>query len=124
MNTIEEALDRLAELRAAQDAARIQWEQLRDEIMAPLRDKLNALDMEFGEKVRAAADNADELEMQIREQVLNAGHSVKGTRMTAVWSKGRVSWDTKKLDGLMIALPQLAACRSEGAPSVSIRVAR
>lgn len=62
-----------------------------------------------------------EQEAAVKAAVLTHGASVKGAHLQAVWSKGRVSWDTKKLDGLMIAVPQLAQCRSEGAPSVSIR---
>ncbi|CAK0771531.1 hypothetical protein CCP3SC15_4350001 [Gammaproteobacteria bacterium] len=39
----------------------------------------------------------------------------------AVYTKGRVSWDSKKLDGMMILVPELASARKEGEPSVSIR---
>ncbi len=39
----------------------------------------------------------------------------------AIYSKGRMSWDGKRLDGYATAHPEILAFRSEGQPSVSIR---
>lgn len=119
--TITEMLNELAELRSAFDYYSMTWELRRDEVLAPVKTQLADLDAEFQPMLDEAREKAIELEAQIKNAVLQHGASVKGQRYQAVWSKGRVSWDTKKLDGLMIALPQLKECRTEGLPSVSIR---
>ena len=120
MTTVE-LLDQLAELRAAADFYRVTWEQKRDEVLATVKTQLADLDAEFEPMLCGAQEKIIETEARVKEAVLTEGKTVKGARLMAVWAKGRVSWDTKKLDGLMIALPQLKECRSEGQPSVSIR---
>jgi hypothetical protein len=53
--------------------------------------------------------------------VIAHGASVKAKFLHAVFTKGRVSWDTKMLDGLALAFPRLNEARKEGDPSVSLR---
>lgn len=119
--TITEMLNQLSETKAAVDYYRMAWEQARDEILAPVKAQLSDLDAEFTPMIAEAQERTTALEAQIKQTVLEHGASVKGDHLMAVWMKGRVSWDTRKLEGLMIALPQLNECRSEGTPSVSIR---
>jgi hypothetical protein len=119
--TITEMLNQLAEMRATVDFYRMTWEQRRNEILVPVKTQLIELDAEFEPMVETAQERIAEMEAQVKQAVLQHGASVKGNHLQAVWMKGRTSWDTRKLDGLMIALPQLKECRSEGTPSVSIR---
>lgn len=119
--TITEMLNMLAEMRSQADFYRMTWEQKRDEIIAPVKAQLADLDAEFAPMMEGVQQNMSALEAQVKQAVLQNGTSVKGEHLMAVWAKGRTSWDTRKLDGLMIALPQLKECRTEGAPSVSIR---
>ncbi len=119
--TITEMLNQLAEMRATVDFYRMTWEQRRNEILVPVKTQLIELDAEFEPMVETAQERIAEMEAQVKQAVLRHGASVKGNHLQAVWMKGRTSWDTRKLDGLMIALPQLKECRSEGTPSVSIR---
>ena len=42
-------------------------------------------------------------------------------RDTAIYAKGRISWDGSKLDGMMALIPQLKEARKEGTPSVRLR---
>lgn len=121
-NEIRDALDRLAELNAAKDALALQRQALIDSILNDeIKAKLADIDAEFAPMTEAVTNQANELEGQVREAVVSHGATVKGAHLQAVYSKGRVSWDTKTLDGLMIVIPQLAQARKEGAPSVSIR---
>ncbi len=75
-------------------------------------DKKNAIPVE---------GKISELEEQAKQAVLEAGDTVKGGALQAVYSKPRVTWDSKQLDGLMIVIPELAQARKVGQPSVSIR---
>ena len=119
--TPTELLDLLADLRAAADKCRLDWETARDAILAPVKPQLADLDAEYTPMLAEVQAKLADAESLVKEAVLREGASVKGKHLHAIWSKGRVSWDTKKLDGLMIALPQLNDCRTEGQPSVSIR---
>lgn len=121
MDHITAMLEALTELQAAHDARRLDYEAARSAILAPVQAALQDLDAEYQAPLQDLASAIAEQEAAVKAAVLTHGASVKGAHLQAVWSKGRVSWDTKKLDGLMIAVPQLAQCRSEGAPSVSIR---
>ena len=63
----------------------------------------------------------EELETEIKNDVLGFGHSVSGNKMTAVWASGRQSWDSKKLTELSEICPEINDCRKYGNPSVSFR---
>ncbi|MCG3145996.1 MAG: hypothetical protein HONDAALG_03775 [Gammaproteobacteria bacterium] len=75
--------------------------------------------------IRKAADADDSRTINKKTPALwgeeSRGATVKGAALSAVYAKGRVSWDNKALEGYAVAHPELLAFRSEGAPSVSIR---
>ncbi len=119
---IQTKLDRLAELRAAPDAIRLAKQAIVDTILTDaIKAQLADIDAEFAPQLNAAQEAAETLEAEIKFDILANGASVKGAHLQAVWNKGRVSWDSKKLDGMMSLIPQLAQARSEGQPSVTIR---
>lgn len=76
---------------------------------------------EFGDKAAAVVDNIDKLTGEIKEAVKAEGKTVKGKAYQAVYVKGRVTWITDMLDGMIVAFPALAKARKEGEPSVTIR---
>ena len=120
--TTIDLLDRLADLRAAVDMVRVKRQQAMDAAMpAEVAATLAEIDAEYGPMIEAAEKNAAELEEQIKAAVIAEGASVKSTWLHAVYTKGRVTWDGKKLDGMMALLPGLEAARKVGEPSVSIR---
>lgn len=120
--TIEQMLDQLAEYRAEQDAIALRKQELIDAVLtAEIKARLAEIDAEFQEQIDGASTNIAALESQIKAEVLKAGATVKGSHLMAVWSKGRVSWDTKMLDGMVKLIPQIGEARKEGGPSVSIR---
>lgn len=121
MESIVTMLDELAEIRAAADVARLSRDAARDLVLAPVREALNAVEMEFAPQIAAAQDRATEIEALVKSAVVRHGASIKGTSLQAVYSKPRVSWDTKALDGYAVAHPELLGLRTEGQPSVSIR---
>lgn len=119
---IKQALDKLSEIYSAKDALALQKQELIDSVLTPeIKAKLAEIDAEFAPMVEAVNAQASLLETTIKAEVITAGASVKGSYLHAVYAKGRVSWDSKRLEGLMIALPALKECRSESAPSVSLR---
>ena len=121
---ITKKLDELSEVRAAADVTRLDYEAKRREILAKVQDELTALDAEFAPMLEAANMRVAELEADIKARVLEFGSSVKSTILHAIFSKGRVTWDAKALDGYAAGHPEIAAFRKEGEPSVSIRVVK
>jgi hypothetical protein len=117
-------LDELAELQAAQDVTRLDYDAKRKSILAQVQDQLDALDAEYQSLLGVAGERIGNLESEVRALVLANGASVKGTKLHAVYTKGRVTWDTKGLDGYAAAHPELATFRKEGTPSVTIRAAK
>ena len=122
MPTTIELLDKLADMQAQADVIKMHYEELRDSVMTPeIKQALSDIAAEEAESLARVDNNISTLTGEIKELVIVAGASVKGAYLQAVWSKPRVSWDTKALDGYSAAHPELLTFRKEGDPSVSIR---
>lgn len=122
MTNAKEILEQLTELYAQQDLLKIDHDKARDaaipeEVEAALAD----VDAEFAPKLDAVAQKIAALEADAKTAVLAEGATVKGGALQAVYAKGRVTWDGKKLDGMMSLIPQLEDARKVGEPSVTIR---
>lgn len=119
---IEQMLDQLAEYQAQRTLIELDKQKAVESIMTPeIKQQLADIETEFASKYEGVDANIADLTEKVKQAVIENGASVKGSFLHAVYSKGRVSWDSRKLDGLMIAIPQLAEARNEGDPSVSIR---
>ena len=118
-------IERYSDLIFQADAVSAQKQELVDAILTPeIKAKLADLDAEFEPIFTQLNDKKSMLEAQIKTLVSIAGRTIKGTYHSFVWSKPRVSWDTKALDGYAAAHPEIAQFRIEGSPSVSVRKAR
>lgn len=121
MNTTEK-LNALSEYYAQRDALNLRKQELIDQVLtAEIKAKMDEINAEFSPQYAGVSENIAKLETEIRLEVLENGATIKGENLMAVYAKGRVSWDTKTLDGLMIVLPELEKARKQGDPSVSIR---
>lgn len=117
-----EILEQLTELYAQQDLLKIAKYDARnaaipEEVVAAFAD----IDAEFSPKLDAVAEKIAALEADAKAAVLAEGATAKGGALQAVYTKGRVTWDGKKLDGMMSLIPQLEDARKVGEPSVTIR---
>lgn len=117
-------LDQLADLQDAAQVTRLDYEAKRSEILKAIKPELDELDAEYQPLMNLVQEQIDSLTADAKSAVTSNGASVKGSRLHAVYAKGRVTWDSKKLDGMMILLPQLAEARKEGEPSVAIRTVK
>ena len=121
---IYEKIEKYSDLAFGIDAINQEKQTLIDEVLTPeIKEKLAEIDAEFDPKVDELSQQKSMLEAEIKQEVLQAGRTVKGTYHSFVWSKPRVSWDTKSLDGYAAAHPEIAQFRIEGSPSVSVRKA-
>ena len=121
---IYEKIEKYSDLGFGIDAINQEKQALIDQVLTPeIKEKLAEIDAEFDPKAEDLAKQKSMLEAEIKQEVLQAGQTVKGTFHSFVWSKPRVSWDTKALDGYAVAHPEIAQFRTEGSPSVSVRKA-
>ena len=119
---IYEKIEKYSDLGFGIDSINQEKQALIDEVLTPeIKEKLAEIDAEFDPKVEEILQQKSTLEAEIKQEVLQAGRTVKGTYHAFVWSKPRVSWDTKALDGYAAAHPEIAQFRIEGSPSVSVR---
>ena len=124
MDNIAAKREELADLRATQDATRIDYENKRSEILKAVQRELEALDAEYQPLLEASQTRADALETEIKDAVVHRGASVKGSRIYAMFFRGRVSWDREKLENYGKAHPEVLDFRKEGEPYVSLRVVK
>ncbi len=116
-------LTRLADLHAAVDVARMDYEAKRAEVLKRVQSELDAIEVEFRPVLDAAEENAAALEAEIKNDVLLRGESLRGGVYQAIYMKGRVSWDGKGVEEYARSHPELLKFRREGQPSVALRVA-
>lgn len=114
-------LDKLAEIRATEAAIREEYETKKAKVLGDLKPKLDGLEVQYGKIFLKARQAVDDLEAEVKALVLAFARSVKGENLQAVYMNGRVTWDSKGLDGYAVANPEVLAFRKQGDSSVSIR---
>lgn len=114
-------LKRLADLKAAADMARIDYEARRNEALKKIQAELDAIDLEFRPILDAAEENATDLEAEIKNDVMLRGETLRGGAYQAVYSKGRITYDSRGIDDYARSHPEVLKYRREGQPSVSLR---
>lgn len=117
---LKDLIKQYTDYRTQYDLESAEMERRREVIMQKVQEELEALSIEFMPRLNYASQKFQELEAQIKDEVIKQGSTEKGARWKFVYMKGRVSWDTQKLDGLILVMPQLAQCRKQGNPFVSI----
>ena len=89
--------------------------------LADLRTDFELLKANFEAEHRELKQKISDLEAEIREEILKKGETVSTEKMSAIWVKGRVSWDGKLLEGYSLAHPDILQARKIGEPTVSFR---
>lgn len=111
--------------------ANLEKQSVRESIEAQTSDvykdiakRKSDIEAEFAGKAESVDENILKLTEDIKADVREFGASVKSEYFHAVYVKGRVTWDTSKMDGYAVGHPEVLFMRKEGEPSVSIRAAK
>ena len=91
------------------------------DVYGAITQRKNDIEAEFGGKAQDVDENIKKLEAEIKADVKAAGSSVKGKFFHAVYVKGRVTWNTDKMDAWCNDHPFLKDARKEGEPSITLR---
>ena len=97
---------------------------LKPSLVKRLDDFVTEIDAEFDPLNEPVNQKITDITNTIKADVIIHGATVKSTYRQAVFMAGRVSWDTKALDGYAAAHPEIAPFRKVGEPSVSIRTVK
>ena len=98
-------------------------QELIDKVITPeIKAQLENIDREIDPIIEKFNARVAELADLIKAEVIAAGQTISGEHHQAVYSKPRVSWDSKGLEGYAVAHPEILVFRTEGNPSVSLRV--
>ena len=123
---IYEKIEKYSDIGFGIDLIHQEKQALIDTVLTPeIKEKLAEIDAEFDPKIDTLSQEKSMLEADIKQEVLSAGRTVKGTYHSFVWSKPRdPGWDNVALDGYAAAHPEILKFRKEpGSPSVSVRKA-
>ena len=94
-----------------------------DKVITPeIKAQLENIDRGIDPVIEKFNARAAELADLIKAEVIAAGETISGEHHQAVYSKPRVSWNSKGLEGYAVAHPEILVFRTEGSPSVSLRV--
>ena len=120
--TVVEMLEEVFEARCFLDALNLKRLDALDALITPeIRSRMLSIEAEFEEPITEQTERIADMEKAVRARVEQEGCSTKSEHLHAVWMKGRVTWDSKKLDAYAVADPKMLAFRTEGSPSVSLR---
>jgi hypothetical protein len=117
-------IERLQGGRTAALAAQEEHAARRAAILEQVRPLLEAVDAEFADRLKVTAEELSRLQTEARDAVLTYGASFRHAGVHAVYSRGRVTWDTGELTRYMETHPEVAEFRRIGEPSVSLRFAK
>jgi phage host-nuclease inhibitor protein Gam len=122
---ITDKLNQLANFQSQRDILALDKQAKIDSVLTPEIKRLLAdIEHEYAAMFDAVDANIAEITESVKADVLEHGDKVKGNHLQAVWTKGRVAWNTDALDGYAVDHPELFAFRKEGQPSVSIRTVK
>jgi hypothetical protein len=114
-------LDLLDDLDAEIDDLMGDMQMENEAILAPVTPALEAVQVKYAPRIAAIRERRSALEASIKADVLAHGQTIKGKWYSAIYAKGRVTWDTKALDGYALAHKELNELRKVGEPTVTIR---
>lgn len=121
MSTVEEKLEELKGLDKEKKTFQLEKQARIDDILTDeIREKLAKVDAYYESVFGNLDEFSNYIEHEIKTAVLAGKVSVKGV-YHAIYVKGHVTWDSKKLDGYAIAHPEINEARKTGKPSVRIK---
>jgi uncharacterized protein YifE (UPF0438 family) len=111
----------LAEARAGAAALEAEYRAARSVVLAQVRDQLAEVDAAYAEKLRDATDTAAKNDEALRALLQHLKHSVTLAGIRAVYTAGRVTWDSKRMEEYAQTHPEVREYRKVGKPVVALR---
>ena len=118
---IEKKLEELKELDNERQIIQLDKQAAVNAILTDeIKEKLDEIEVYYKSALEHLNELSNYIEHEIKSAVLDNGASVKGI-YHAIYVKGRVTWNSKALDGYALAHPEINKMRKTGKPSVRIK---
>lgn len=115
--TLEEKVDRLADLHTALTVLELQKQEvLRKHLPPEALQMIEEIDAEFTDRKGQVEAEIKELAEEVERGTIERGYSVTGQFGQMVYQPGRVTWDTKKLEGMATLIKGINEARRVGKP--------
>ncbi len=122
---IERRLEALRKMKDLQLGTLLAYERAKREAIPPeVQAELDAIEAEYAPIFGSMNIDIAETENEVKAAVAKHGQTVSVEGLVAQYSKGRVTYDAKRLDGLALAFPQINECKKVGEPFVTLKWAR
>jgi len=115
-STVEAKLEEFAEARAYLADLRQQEAAERKAILKPVQAQLDALEEQSKQEMEDAKRAVEELEAELRAEILKIGKNVQWENVAVTCYMGRVTWDDKYLLKYAETHPELMRYRKVGNP--------
>ena len=121
MREIIETLARLDDAKAGKEIyTRKKQDLMNSVITEEIKEKIRDIEAELAPDIERFDEIIKALEGEVKEATIAHGESVKGEHMKSVFVKGRVTWDSKGLEGYAVGNPDVLKFRKIGNPSARI----
>lgn len=120
--TLGEKMELLYELKANYREVDANLDELRAEILKPVKDQLDEHDAKAETILQDIADAAVILEQEIKDAIVRIQETVESEHIKAIYRKGSITWDTAALKGYAIAHPEILKLQKQGKSSVLIKI--
>lgn len=118
---IQKLLDQLSESYDALDILRKSELDSVNKVMPPeVRQEIDAVHAEYAPKVSTAMNRIHGLEGLILGEVIKHEATISGRRHKAIFQRGKITWDTKKLNELSQRFYQILGAKKQGKSSARI----
>ena len=123
--TTAEMLHQYEELTAHRDLMASRMQQLIDAaITDEVRIAIEEIKIEFEPEIEEMDAAIKALGDELKFAVASTGQKVIGQRYQVIYTKPRVSWNAKALEGYAAAHPEITTFQKVGKPGAQIRVLR
>ncbi|MBI4339229.1 MAG: hypothetical protein HY680_04680 [Chloroflexi bacterium] len=122
--SIVSKLGELEQIRTAIDVMRAEYEAKRTEVLNKVASELDALEEQYASLFKASTEHMTGLEAEIKNDALRYGETIYSDQLCVVYSKARISWDTKGIAQYAESHPELLQYRKQGEPTAKIQVRR
>lgn len=84
--------------------------------------EMEQLEEQFRQAHEEAYQAIADLKEEIKKEVISLGRTVETLKIKVEYRRGSVRWDTKFLEGYVLAHPELMKYKVEGKPTVAFKL--
>jgi len=93
-----------------------------EDILGPeILQKITLVEETFDQKIQQISERNTAIYDTVKGETLSMGKTISGNNHMMCFVPGKISWDTKRLEGYSAAHPEILSFRIEGAPYVQMR---